>query len=476
MPIQFECRLCRTPYSVRDELAGKRTKCAKCRTPLNVPEHPAQDERASGEESPERRLSKKELMNEILQSFEGEAPLIRSTPAYRFGMACAALLLVALPVLYLLVIGAAAGVVGYHAVANVSRTGRGFWGLMLYLGPLFAGSVVVIFMIKPLFSRPPKAGRERFLEVGKDPLVFAFVARVAQCVHAPQPKRICVDSSVNASASYGSVVGGLFGGDLVLTIGLPLVSGLDARQFAGVLAHELGHLAQGQGMRVSFLVRSINAWFARIVYERDSMDESLIGLSHAVTWLGLVALFARMCVGMVRGILWLWMMLAHFLSCYLLRQMERDADRYEAIVAGSDVFETTTRRMLQLQLGAEFTLAAVANSVLTGKLPDNLPSLMVTNTDSLPAKLHRKMEKACLKAKTGWFDTHPAIRERVKQAKDADEPGLFRWDRPATLLFSRLAKHEKAASRALYRQMIGRQLERMEMVEVTSAIVRSWDK
>ena len=62
---------------------------------------------------------------------------------------------------------------------------------------------------------------------------------------------------------------GVFKKDLVLTIGLPLVAGLSIREFGGVLAHEFGHFAQGGGMRLTALVRFVNGWFARVVYERD---------------------------------------------------------------------------------------------------------------------------------------------------------------------------------------------------------------
>ena len=85
-----------------------------------------------------------------------------------------------------------------------------------------------------------------------------------------------MDCLVNASAGFGRDAG-LFGQNLVLTIGLPLVAGLTARQFAGVLAHEFGHFSQGAGMRLSYVVRSVNAWFARVVFERDGWDESLAG-------------------------------------------------------------------------------------------------------------------------------------------------------------------------------------------------------
>jgi Zn-dependent protease with chaperone function len=71
-----------------------------------------------------------------------------------------------------------------------------------------------------------------------------------------------LDLQVNASASFRRGFLSLFSRDLTLTIGLPLVAGLTVRQLGGVLAHEFGHFAQGAGMRLTFVVRSVNAWFA----------------------------------------------------------------------------------------------------------------------------------------------------------------------------------------------------------------------
>jgi DNA-directed RNA polymerase subunit RPC12/RpoP len=38
MSIAVECAECGQPYSVRDELAGKRLKCMRCGEPVSVPE------------------------------------------------------------------------------------------------------------------------------------------------------------------------------------------------------------------------------------------------------------------------------------------------------------------------------------------------------------------------------------------------------------------------------------------------------
>src|SRR5262249_38928970 len=131
-------------------------------------------------------------------------------------------------------------------------------------------------MVKPLLARSPKTGGGRTLQIGREPVLFAFVTRIARAVHAPEPKRIRVDCDVNASASFGSGLHGLFGRDLVLTIGLPLAGGLRVRQLAGVLAHGPGPFSQGAGMGFSYLIRSVNGWFVRVVYERDAWAQTLI--------------------------------------------------------------------------------------------------------------------------------------------------------------------------------------------------------
>ena len=78
-----------------------------------------------------------------------------------------------------------------------------------------------------------------------------------------------MNCAVDATASFRLGAAGLLGQDMTLTIGLPLVAGLSMRQFAGVLAHEFGHFSQGAGMRLTYVIRRVNGWFFRVVYERD---------------------------------------------------------------------------------------------------------------------------------------------------------------------------------------------------------------
>src|SRR5699024_4661377 len=112
------------------------------------------------------------------------------------------------------------------------------------------------------------------------PQLFALIGWICRSLNAPIPSRIDVDCELNASAGFRGGWRSLFGNDIVLTIGLPLVAGLNLSQLTGVIAHEYGHFSQGTAMRANYVIRRINLWFHRVVYERDAWDVSLVAASE----------------------------------------------------------------------------------------------------------------------------------------------------------------------------------------------------
>ena len=211
-----------------------------------------------------------------LEAFTGKIVHTKTGPLYSAGLAVVAFAMVLLPLIYAALIAFTAWAVLWHLRNDTwiltGDSGHGFFRLIVYLGPAVAGGILVFFMVKPFFAAKPKAPEPVTLDPAKEPLLFGFVQKICGLVGAAAPWRIDVDCQVNASAGLRR---GLWSKDLVLTIGLPLVGGLDMRQFAGVLAHEFGHFAQGAGMRLTYIIRKINFWFARVVYERDSWDVKL---------------------------------------------------------------------------------------------------------------------------------------------------------------------------------------------------------
>ena len=388
-----------------------------------------------------------------LDAFSGAVEPTKTGLLYRAGLAIVAFAMVLLPLIYLALIALTAWAVLLHLKYDTwifeGGSGRGGFGrLIFYLGPAVAGGILVLFMVKPFFAAKAKAPQPVTLDPAKESLLFAFVQKVCGLVGAAAPCRIDVDCQANASASLRR---GLWSKDLVLTIGLPLVSGLELRQFAGVLAHEFGHFAQGAGMRLSYVIRKINFWFARVVYQRDEWDLNLERAARGIDWrVGLVLHGARGCVWLTRRILWGLMQAGHAISCFMLRQMEYDADTYEAKVAGSDVFESTSSRLHVLNVATEVAYNDVRQSWSSNRLPEDLPLLIEHKAGSLSADIHQKLSQAAASAKTGWFDTHPCDADRIRAARQLNQPGVFRLTEPATRLFSDFAGLSKTVTRNQY--------------------------
>jgi hypothetical protein len=217
--------------------------------------------------------------HKFIRALEGRIEPVRVGPAYQLGLLLAAATMLLLPLVYLALVGLVSFGVYYHAVEDITifeGRGNAKGKFIAYVAPLVVGIILVLFMIKPLFAKRARGSAPIALSRANEPLLFAFVERLCDVVGAPKPTAIRVDTQVKR-------VGQLPRGHGRLPPQRPRphdrhalsAAGLTMRQLAGVLAHEFGHFAQGTGMRLTFIVRSINHWFARVVYERDAWDEWL---------------------------------------------------------------------------------------------------------------------------------------------------------------------------------------------------------
>ncbi|MBN2296014.1 MAG: M48 family metalloprotease [Pirellulales bacterium] len=418
------------------------------------------------------------IQRDVLGAFEGKIEPVKVPLGYRLGILLVAVVMVILPLIYLAIIAAVAYGVYYHTVNHTGMlaAGSGRWKLMVfvaYLAPMIVGGILVVFMFKPLFSRPPKRGKPFSLTRREEPLVFAFVERICQAVRAPIPKRVDVDCQVNASASFRHGFWSMIQNDLVLTIGMPLVVGLNLRQFAGVLAHEFGHFSQGAGMRLTYIIRSISHWFTRVVYERDQWDEQLTQWSERTDLrIGWVLYLARVFVWVTRRILWVLMMIGHIVSSLMLRQMEFDADRHEARLAGSDVFEETAHQLMVLNVASQGAQSDLGSFYREGRLADDLPQLIMANVQQLPAEVLERINTSIDQSTTGLLDTHPCDKDRIASARRENTAGIFHLDDPASILFRDFSGQSKAVTWEYYQDCLGRNLNRTELHPIDDLLQR----
>src|SRR5258705_7814192 len=137
-------------------------------------------------------------------------------------------------------------------------------------------------------------------------------------------------------------------------------------------------------------------------------------------------------------------------SCFMLRQMEYDADSYEAKLAGSDAFELTASRLRILNVATQTAYEDVRQSWASNRLPENLPLLIDHKANTLSADIQQKLSNSVESKKTGWFDTHPSDADRVRVARKQNEAGIFSLTKPATGLFSDFSELSKSVTRNQY--------------------------
>lgn len=405
-------------------------------------------------------------------SLEGSIPPRRVPWTYRVTLGLTAFAMVLLPLAYVaLTVAAGYGVWWWaHVGTSVfSGSGGSIWRLIAYLGPLIAGAILVLFMIKPLFARPARSPASLTLDLERQPALRDLIAGICARVGAPMPVQVDLDCQVNASARLRRGVLSLGRRDLALTIGLPLAAGLTGRQLAGVLAHEFGHFAQGAGMAFTYVIRSVNNWFARVVFERDEWDEKLAEGSQLDIRIGIIFWLARGGVGLSRLILRGLMTVGHAIACLQLRQMEFDADYYEMHVGGSEAFVETSRELRRLGHASQAAFNDLGELWSERRLVDDFPAFVAHRRAGLGADALGKIDAAPLEEKTRWFHTHPSDLERTIQARALALPGIFRGDGPAAGLFHDFPGVCRETTEHFYREQLALKFKPEALVSTDTA-------
>jgi len=452
------CQYCGGHIEFPSEAVGSVVACPHCQQPATLVVDDALDSSV-----PAAAAAHNLTPTAIAAAFQGRVSKTPVSFFYQIGLVIVAITMVLLPLVYLALIGAAGWGVYWWAshgtfLLTQARGRAVVLGFLLYVAPLVAGVVVVFFMFKPLLARRAPAAKPLSLSPACEPLVFALVRCICDAVGAPFPKQIYVDCQLNAAAGFRRGLRSFLGNDLVLVIGLPLVAGLSTRELAGIIAHEFGHFTQGFGMRLTYLIRTINGWFARIAYERDAWDVMLEQWAQEAEdgRVAVVVALVRFAVWFSRLILKILLYIGHGIGCFMLRQMEYDADSYEIKLAGSETFESAAKRLCVLNKALENSYKEMrVGWNLNKRLPDNFPAYLMNHESAMKPALKTNIEDRAGLAKTGLFDSHPSDGDRIRKARRAGEPGIFDLDAPASALFSNFEVISKQVTYVHYEDDLG---------------------
>jgi Zn-dependent protease with chaperone function len=369
---------------------------------------------------------------DVTTAFQGKDlsdQLPSSLPA---GTSFKALIMMLLPVVYFLLVFLIATGVVCQTVLNRPDFTEGLDGMgsvIVWFLPIFVGSVLVIFLLKPVLIRP-SAGMES-IEVTpeKEPLLFCLIEKICAVLGATPPGRVRLDCEPRVTARGGSA-------PKELVIGSPLVAGLTARQLAGVLARELSHYRPTRRGSAQ-TVRSIDAWCERLAYHRSEIDTSIDELCDSDSRLlrGFGRL-TKLAMGSVREILRCLMMIGKRISHRCVQQLELDADICGACVVGAQCYNEMLMRSCLLAFSRFIANRELEQSMKHVALPRDYPGYIAARLGVLQEPLRRRfVEQAFFYGNTP-FATHPTLSQRSRRIGAMDLPGVFAGEAPAAALFS----------------------------------------
>ncbi|MEO7779592.1 MAG: M48 family metallopeptidase [Fibrobacteria bacterium] len=397
----------------------------------------------------------------------GPRPSLRRRPqpvdspplAYAVGLVAVGAGTIILPVSYLAITYAEICLLRQHAVADFGwlvGPDSGFFPGLGYLVLLAFLAVFAFFLVRPFVAVHRIVRSDPSLLPGDEPRLHAFIQQICTSLGSPAPMRIQVSMDVNASARLAPGWLNFWTGGLELVLGLPLVRGLELGQFAGVLAHELGHFRQGTAMRMVHGIRALNQWFSRAATREDPWERDLEGRRHRMDPF-LVGLywFARICAWLARQILKGHVRAGQGVSCLLLRQMEHQADRAAIGLVGGETFASMVLEAKVIEAAWGLANRSLGLSLREGRLADDLPALVSAHTRVFIPEVRRKMERSLLAEKAALFDTHPSLADRVRHARRSVSRGKFRSSGASHTLFSDFGALSRRTTAVFYQRDLG---------------------
>jgi len=308
-----------------------------------------------------------------------------------------------------------------------------------------------VFLARPIISNPNNDPQPVRLDPNREKTLFHLVKSITTAIGAPMPSEIRVDTQVNASAM---LTNGVFSKNLTLTIGLPLLYGMNVQTLTAILAHEFGHFTQGVGMRLTYTIVTINRWLYRKSFERDPWDDYVEEyLEDENSFIALSALLAKFGSWICRIIFKLLAYFAQMLCASLTRQMEFDADRYEIALLGSTQYRKTAIQLRVLSQGSFFARNELEQALANGKYADNLPKLIADKAASFTKQDINRIAAGIDDVNRNIFDSHPADNARIKRAFESNLEPKFNHTGSAQNLIKELERLSKLSTLQWYRFM-----------------------
>ena len=312
--------------------------------------------------------------------------------------------------------------------------------LILFKPDSFAPQSLLLFLFgiviaaTMLWSLVPR--RDKFtppgmlLDRSTQPKLFAELESIAAALNETVPGEVYLIGAANAFvADRGGVMG--FGSRRVMGLGLPVLCILTVSQFRAVLAHEFAHYYGGD--------TGLGPWVYKTKTSIIRVFENIgsVGELARIAILGFMYLAVT---GILKGYFIAFLRAINLIS----RKQEYRADELACLVAGRQNLLDGLRAIhgASMSWPAYWTneVAPALNHGSLVAIGDGFTRFM--DLPEVSAAIGKSLEKRLQEEKTGPYDTHPPLRDRIAAVQNLAESFAQQDTRPASILLEDLPKTE----------------------------------
>lgn len=323
------------------------------------------------------------------------------------------------------------------------------WRDALPLTYLCAGVVTWIFMLRPLLPQSNSQGVALKITSASQPGIFALVDELCWHLRLAPVEEIWLDTTASIRSSVKNGVIGVSSGEMILNIGLPVVSVTSAREFAALLVRELAMNAGGIGTTFSHVVRELNSWFYRALLERDAWEFDLEkGREKETSLQKLIRHINRVWMAVAKLPFALFFLLARVISAAALIRLQSGADRAAVNLIGQEAWSVLEAKLEVLEKAWETSKTEISRGMKQNRLPGNLSLLLARHV----ARAAREMKAA------------PAVNQRQNPPRAAVIVAEIPNDAPAASQFRSFVDLSRQVTFFYYQHELGLNLHEHKMV------------
>ena len=321
------------------------------------------------------------------------------------------LLIIGTIILFLIVLG----ICGL-AVWGMWESGRIYGrAVVLLIGAIVVAGICMKVVLEPLFKifeKKKNDGKE--IKRADYPELFSLIDEVVEKVECLQPKHVYLSDECNAYVNYPSMWGYIFHGRQNLTVGIPLLFGMNKTEFKSILSHEFGHFTQ-KSVNVNRVANLSEFLCGAIAQSQEAMEKADDDSYEAKA-----RVFARIATRIMLG---QYHKVAP-LNGVLSRAQEYDADKQSYEVVGTDGSLSALCKIQDLSARWDSSFIPwMWERITERRAPENVRDLFQKFSASIDAvALSELIPKEHFTASLGDFDsrlssventdTHPSNNQR----------------------------------------------------------------